>query len=152
MRHVRFVFDTPDTDKATAYARVSDFARYPDFTDQVVAIDLGAIEGSGVVSTWAVKFRKGLLRWTERDTFTPESGRIDFVQLSGDFAEFSGSWQVIDTDSGVEVVFDADFDLGIPTLADILDPVAENALRENITLILNGLLGAVREIEPSHSA
>jgi hypothetical protein len=35
------------------------------------------------------------------------------------------------------------------TLADILDAVAESALRDNITAILGGLLGAVRLVAPT---
>jgi hypothetical protein len=47
---------------------------------------------------------------------------------------------------GTLVRFDAEFDLGIPTLAAILEPVAEAALRGNILKILAGLLGEAQEI------
>jgi hypothetical protein len=41
----------------------------------------------------------------------------------------------------VEVEFTAVFDLGMASLAAILDPIAEQALRDSIELILRGLLG-----------
>jgi len=40
----------------------------------------------------------------------------------------------------------------MPTLADILDPVAESALRDNVIVTLAGLLGAVGLVEPAEHA
>lgn len=37
--------------------------------------------------------------------------------------------------------FRAAFDLGIPSLASIIDPIAERTLAENMQLILRGLTG-----------
>jgi hypothetical protein len=42
------------------------------------------------------------------------------------------------------------FDLGFPTLAAILDPVAESTLRTNTLTIVRGLLDAVEPVEPTH--
>ena len=61
-------------------------------------------------------------------------------------------WRVAATEEGTEIEFTAEFDLGMPTLADILDPVAESALRDNIILILAGLLGAVGLVETAEHA
>src|SRR5215470_12497726 len=54
---------------------------------------------------------------------------------------FSGEWMVRDTDSACQIRFIAHFDLGLPGLSDILEPIAEQALRTNIQSILTGLLG-----------
>lgn len=146
MRTTEFRFRTEDADAATSYARISDFARYPEVTDAVLSVELDQADSAEVVSTWAVKFRRGQLRWTERDVFDRAAGTIEFEQLTGDFALFRGRWRVDATARGTEIEFRAEFDLGMPTLADILDPVAESALRDNITLILGGLLGSVRPL------
>jgi ribosome-associated toxin RatA of RatAB toxin-antitoxin module len=138
-----------EVDATTAYDRISDFVRYPELTDTVVSVELGDADHQAVVSTWTVKFRRGLMRWTERDTFDRDAGTIEFEQLLGDFASFRGMWRLTATEEGTEIGFTAEFDLGMPTLADILDPVAESALRDNITLILGGLLGAVGLVEPA---
>ena len=45
-------------------------------------------------------------------------------------------------DGGSEICLDASFDLGIPTLADLLDPIAEASFRANILRILSGLFGS----------
>lgn len=39
------------------------------------------------------------------------------------------------------VSFHADFDMGITSLRAIIEPIAERSLRENIKLILVGVLG-----------
>ena len=42
--------------------------------------------------------------------------------------------------------FAASFDMGIPALSSIIDPIAEQALRENIVAIIKGLFGLNVEI------
>jgi len=138
---------------AEAYRRISDFSSYVELTDAVREVVVHPPEPDGrLVSEWTVRFRKGLLRWTERDRFDPEHRAIDFEQLTGDFVSFTGSWRVEPADGGSEVTFEAQFDLGIPTLAELLDPVASSTLRANVTLILRGLLGEVVPVEPREPA
>lgn len=153
MPTVNLVFTATDVDTAEGYRRLSDFARYPELTDAVrsVEIDPPGPDGS-VVSRWTVLFRNGLLRWTESDTLDPVARTIVFRQLAGDFEVFDGRWTVRERDAGCEIAFDAHFDLGIPSLAPILDPVAESTLRANILTIVRGLLGTVEleSAEPSH--
>jgi len=127
-----------------AYARISDFARYEELTSTVRQVNVHAADPDGsVVSDWTVTFRNGLLRWTERDYFEPDRGVIRFTQLTGDFERFEGQWLIEDAPEGTAITFDAVFDLGMPSLADILDPVAEATLRDNVLVILRGLLGEV---------
>ena len=133
-------------DPDQAFDRIRQFERYPELTTAVqeVCLEPAAADGS-VLSRWTVHFRNGLLRWTERDSFHPDARTVVFEQVKGDFSVFTGSWRVVGTPGGSEVTFDSAFDLGIPTLAAILDPVAISALRTNILLILRGLLGDMVE-------
>ncbi|WP_037868139.1 type II toxin-antitoxin system RatA family toxin [Streptomyces sp. NRRL S-813] len=144
MRHVTVRMTAHDVEPEAAYQRIRDFRRYPDVTETVreVVVHPPGADGT-VVSDWTVRFRNGLMRWTERDSFRPEELALAFTQLRGDFQVFEGSWRCAPAERGTDVTFDAAFDLGIPTLADLLDPVAESTLRTNIELILRGLLGRV---------
>ncbi|CAL9636003.1 hypothetical protein SUDANB145_06204 [Streptomyces sp. enrichment culture] len=130
-------------DPAEAYRRISDFRRYPEFTDTVreVSVEAPLPDGS-TLSDWSVLFRGGLMRWRERDTYAPDTHSLAFEQITGDFQSFSGSWRCEPHGPGTRVVFTASFDLGIPTLAEILDPVAASTLRHLIGEIVKGLLGA----------
>ncbi len=122
------------------FAAVADFAAYPRHTDAVR--DVVVRPAGGVVeSDWEVNFRNGVLAWTERDVVDPSGRRIAFEQLDGDFALFTGSWSVEPDGDGSTVTFEASFDLGMPSLAPMIDPIAERALAENVRAILGGLLG-----------
>ena len=54
---------------------------------------------------------------------------------------FEGTWQVETDGDGSRVNFSANFELGIPSLATFLGPVAGQALRENILSVLTGFFG-----------
>ncbi|MFE7189570.1 type II toxin-antitoxin system RatA family toxin [Kitasatospora sp. NPDC057541] len=136
---VRYDSVAPDD----AYARIGDFARYPSLVEAVrqVTVHPGP-RTEPLHSDWEVDFRNGVLSWSEADTFDDARRLISFEQTTGDFDTFTGQWQVREEGEGCAVRFRAEFDFGLPSLAGIIDPVAERVLRENILGILEGLLGA----------
>lgn len=141
MRRVRLEALVPQADAGFVFERISDFPRYADYTDAVREVRVDRTDGELVSSTWSVNFRNGVLCWSERDRIDVEGRHIAFEQITGDFDRFDGSWQVAQTGEDVTVIFVAEFDLGMPSLATIIDPIAERALRENMEAILRGLLG-----------
>jgi ribosome-associated toxin RatA of RatAB toxin-antitoxin module len=151
MRAVEIVTSIPDLDAGSAYAVLSDFRSYPANSPSVRSVEVDGA-GDNVVSTWEVDFRDGVLRWTEEDVFDPERGEIRFCQIGGDIPHFVGSWTVTAADVGSRVTFEATFDLGIPTLATIVEPIAASALLENIASIVHGLFGADAHIESQAEA
>ncbi len=141
MRHVEITAGVPCTSAQHAYEVLSDFERYPDLTSAVRSVTIDANDDGTVSTIWEVNFRNGVLRWTEADRLDDRALTIAFDQTDGDFHSFSGEWTVDGQADGCTVRFAASFDLGMPSLGRIIDPIAENALRENITLILSGLFG-----------
>lgn len=125
----------------TVFDRLRDFSSYAEHADVVREITVGTDADGGQVSNWSVWFRNGLLRWTERDEIDPDTRTLRFEQVSGDLLRFGGAWRVDDAGDAVRVHFDALVDLGIPSLAEMLDPLAERALVTNTTAILRGLFG-----------
>lgn len=120
---------------------IADFERYPELTEAVRSVRVdGSDELGALHSAWEVYFRNGILRWSEQDVLLRDERRIAFEQTEGDFARFAGEWRIEPVDEGCTVVFVAEFDLGIPTLAYMIDPIAESALRENLAKILVGLI------------
>lgn len=132
------LIETPDQ----VYETLSNFARYPALCDAVQSVRIRAAGENTTVSEWEVSFRAGLLRWVEEDTFDRAARSIVFRQLEGDLALFEGSWACEATEQGVEVTFRAKLDMGIPSLADALEPIAVRALIENTRSILSGLFGS----------
>jgi ribosome-associated toxin RatA of RatAB toxin-antitoxin module len=141
MRTVRLRLHVPHQSASDVYATLADFGRYPELSDAVRSVTVTEVSGNRAVSRWEVTFRAGLLRWTEEDTFDPGTLSITFCQLEGDIAVFDGSWQCLGAEPGSEILFAARLDMGIPSLADALEPVAVRALTGNIVSIVRGLFG-----------
>jgi ribosome-associated toxin RatA of RatAB toxin-antitoxin module len=142
MRTIRLRLHVPHKPASEVYATLADFERYPTLCEAVQNVAITERSENFTVSQWEVTFRAGLLRWTEEDTFDPGALMITFRQLEGDIAVFDGSWQCVDAGQGSEVLFSARLDLGIPSLADALEPIAARTLVANIISIVRGLVGS----------
>jgi ribosome-associated toxin RatA of RatAB toxin-antitoxin module len=141
MRTVRLRLHVPHKSANEVYATLADFERYPELSDAVQSVAVTRESENLTVSHWEVTFRAGLLRWTEEDTFDPDALTITFRQLEGDIALFDGTWQCTDAGPGSEIVFSARLDMGIPSLADALEPIAVRTMTDNIIAIVRGLVG-----------
>ena len=142
MRTVRLRLHVPHKSASDVYATLADFERYPLLCEAVQNVTVTDVSEHLIVSQWEVTFRAGLLRWTEEDTLDPGALTITFHQLEGDIAVFDGSWQCVDAAQGSEVLFCATLDMGIPSLADALEPIAARTLTDNIVSIVRGLVGS----------
>jgi ribosome-associated toxin RatA of RatAB toxin-antitoxin module len=155
MRSVRLRLHVPHKPASDVYATLADFERYPELSDSVRSVAVTEVSENLTVSNWEVTFRAGLLRWTEEDTFDPDALSIRFRQTEGDIAEFDGSWQCVDVAPGApgapgsEIVFSARLDMGIPSLADALEPIAVRTLVDNTVSIVRGLVGRAELVEMS---
>jgi ribosome-associated toxin RatA of RatAB toxin-antitoxin module len=163
MRSVCLRLHVPNQPASDVYATLADFGRYPELCEAVRSVTITERSGNRTVSAWEVTFRAGLLRWTEEDTFDPAAMRITFRQTEGDIAVFDGTWQCLDRQcldrqcldqpgqdaaaGGTEIVFNARLDMGIPSLADALEPIAARTLTDNIVSIVRGLVGHADLIE-----
>jgi len=144
MRTVRLRLHVPHKPASEVYATLADFERYPELCDAVQSVAVTGVSENRTTSRWEVTFRAGLLRWTEEDTFDPGALSITFRQLDGDIAVFDGSWKCVDTAQGSEIMFSARLDMGIPSLADALEPIAVRTLIDNIASIVRGLVGSAQ--------
>ena len=147
MRAVRLRLHVPHKSASDVYATLADFERYPLLCEAVQSVTVTEVSDNVTVSRWEVTFRAGLLRWTEEDTFDPDALSITFRQLDGDIAVFDGSWRCSDAPQGSEIVFAARLDMGIPSLADALEPIAARTLIDNVVSIVRGLVGVVELAE-----
>jgi uncharacterized membrane protein len=141
MRTVLLRLHVPDKPASDVYQTLADFERYPELSDAVRSVTVTEVSENRTVSRWEVTFRAGVLRWTEEDTFDPDALSITFRQLEGDAAVFDGSWQCLDAAPGSEIMFSARLDMGIPSLAEALEPIAARTLIDNIVSIVRGLVG-----------
>ena len=147
MRTVALLIDVPGQTAEGVYAALADFQRYPDLADAVKSVVVTSVGDGVTCSQWEVAFRSGLLRWTEEDRFDHAALTIDFRQTEGDIAVFDGAWRCTATETGARISFSARLDMGIPSLADALEPIAARTLVENTVAIVGGLLGETHLVE-----
>lgn len=141
MRTVHLRLHVPNRTAPEVYETLADFERYPHLSDAVQSVAVSAVSEVVTISRWEVTFRAGLLRWTEEDHFDRDALTITFRQLEGDVALFDGTWQCVDATSGCYIAFTARLEMGIPSLADALEPIAVRTLIDNTVAIVNGLVG-----------
>ncbi|MET9254321.1 type II toxin-antitoxin system RatA family toxin [Streptomyces sp. NPDC048182] len=139
MRSAQVTLGIAGVDPRDAFDRVKDFAAYPDLVDVVRSVTVDRTSDTYESSDWEVYFRNGILRWRETDRFDVAALTITFEQVDGDFEEFSGTWSVVPDEDGCRIAFETEFDFGIPSLAGILDPVAERVFKETIARVVRGL-------------
>jgi len=147
MRTVDLLIDVPEKTAAEVYDALADFERYPDLADAVKSVVVTSVGDDVTRSQWEVAFRAGLLRWTEEDRFDRATLTIDFRQTEGDVALFDGTWRCMATASGARIAFSARLDMGIPSLADALEPIAARTLIENTVAIVGGLVGEAHLVD-----
>lgn len=121
------------------YKKIGNFKNYNKYVDIVRSISVENIDQNTSISSWEIEFENGILRWKERDVFEDKDKVIFFEMIEGDIEKFNGYWKIIKNKSGCQILFFADYDLGINMLNDILDSIAGNLLLDTIKSILIGL-------------
>ncbi|MFJ9648363.1 type II toxin-antitoxin system RatA family toxin [Streptomyces sp. NPDC101206] len=135
---VNLPIKAPAADAWRAVTRLEDYADYMENVESVTV--LGESETGTRTSEWSVLLKGSVLEWVEEDELDEDRRVMSFSQVSGDLDEFTGYWRVDDAGDGTSVVvFSVDFEIGIPLLADMLNPVAAKALRENSEHMLRAI-------------
>ncbi|MFF3766288.1 type II toxin-antitoxin system RatA family toxin [Streptomyces sp. NPDC001922] len=120
---------------------VVDVEAYPACMDSVQSVTV--VESSGEdrrTTAWSVHLKGSVLEWVESEQLDHAARRFDFHQVSGDLAHFVGHWAVRPGEDGGSLVsLTVEFEIGIPLLAEMLNPVAATALRENAEQMLQAL-------------
>jgi len=125
------------------WSLVKNVEAYPVYMSSVESIEVIERADDFEITRWRVRLRGSVLTWTERDSFDEIAYRLEYKQTDGDLRMFEGYWQlepVNDEITQVELV--VRFDIGIPLLTDMLNPVAEAAIRDNALSMLHSLQSA----------
>jgi ribosome-associated toxin RatA of RatAB toxin-antitoxin module len=141
MRHVEVTASVPDQTARDLFPLLCDMEQYPKSSEAILSLTVAPSGNGSSISTWKVKFGPGVATWSEEDWVDPVATTIRFKRLSGDIENFAGAWSLRDDEKGCTVQFAADFDIGLPALSSIIEPMVETALRHNVTAILTGILG-----------
>lgn len=119
------------------------FDLYPQFMEHVVSVDITVNEPAYKESSWVVLFNGNELRWCERDHIDDKQRMIRFEQIEGDLSVWEGSFRV--EAHPTRATYSVTFDLGVPALAGLLNPLGERAVRTNCEQILEATMQRVKQ-------
>ena len=125
---------------ARVWDLVRDVEAYPRLMKPVRSLRVLEEGPNWVVTAWEVQLRGSILKWTEHEERDDERRRLTYRQIEGDMEQFDGYWQVTElSPETTEALLIVRFEIGIPMLREMLDPVAVRAIRENSRLMLRSL-------------
>lgn len=118
-----------------------DVERYSEVMSHVRSVEvLEDLDGKVRRVAWSVILKGSILEWVEEEHIDRDNHSIVFKQLSGDLESFDGHWGLEEAGDGeTNAAFEVLFEIGIPPLAEMLNPVAQRALHESSTEMLRGI-------------
>ena len=126
---------------APVWEAVLDIERYPDLMTNVVSAKIDEWETPTTRrSQWAMIIKGATLVWTDREFIAHDEHTVNFTQVSGDLERFEGAWEI--GAKGPELTrvrLVISFNIGIPLLAGMLNPVAQRAIYGNAREMLEGV-------------
>ncbi|MGN6274712.1 MAG: type II toxin-antitoxin system RatA family toxin [Solirubrobacterales bacterium] len=120
---------------------VVDIERYPDSMETIRFVRIVGDDKEGRRrAAWSVLLKGSILEWEEEEHLDHKGHTVAFKQIRGDLEHFDGRWglKALGPEQ-TKVVFEVEFEIGIPMLADMLNPVAQRSLQENCTEMLRGI-------------
>lgn len=127
------------------YELAKDFPAFAPYMPDVRSIQVVERGEASTVTAWDVAVMGRPFRWTERDEFDDEALVIRYRQIEGDLSKFEGEWHFAAVEDGVRVTLSVDFELGIPMLAALLNPVLIKAVQHNADQLLHALKERAQE-------
>jgi len=127
-----------DADLDTVWRVMCDFESFPRLMQDVIEVTCFDRTPDSCQSSWKVLLNGSELTWIEHDTFKDRQ-EIAFHQLEGDLEIWHGKWQIRPEAGQIVVDLIVEFDLGIPSLAAILDPIGIRAIAANARQMLEAI-------------
>ncbi len=119
---------------------VNDVESYPRIMNHVRSVKVLERGSNYRRTAWEMELKGCAMRWVEREEIDAERHRIDYRSLEGDIAQFEGFWQFEPlADGSCRATISVLFDIGIPLMSDMLNPVAERAIRESSLMMLTSI-------------
>jgi ribosome-associated toxin RatA of RatAB toxin-antitoxin module len=149
---VRVAAHHPSLSVEEAFDLVRDYSRHALLSDAVRNVTVEEQPDGTIISHWEVNFRKGILVWSEFDELDFATHTLRFRRRDGDPETLEGTWAVHEdpADEGCVVIFEAEFDIGIPTMREMLEPLAARTMQDNVVQTVLAVFGDSVEITSTH--
>ena len=126
-------------DPAEAYEIAKRMEEYPKFMENLDYV-LVVERGDGyTITDWQAKLEGRKFRWQEKDVFDDDNHTITYKQTVGDMKKFEGQWSFVPEGDITSITLTVDFEMGIPVLAALLNPIAKKAIKSNSDAMLEAI-------------
>lgn len=122
-----------------AYEIASKMEDYPKFMENLEYVRVVERGAGYTITDWSAKIDSRDFKWQEKDVFDPEKMVIAYKQTSGDLQKFEGEWRFEPTETGVKITLTVDFEMGIPMLASLLNPILKKKVKSNSDAMLEAI-------------
>lgn len=138
MPTVKTTTDISNSSIEAVWRMISDLEDYPRSMQDILEVRCIERTDKETVTSWKVLLDGSEMTWTERDIYEPYH-RITFSQLEGDMDIYRGQWLLEQLAGSVRVSLHIEFDIGIPSLTEMLDPIAVQAIEANSRQMLSAV-------------
>ncbi len=97
-----------------------------------------AVTPTGATTRWTVLLNGSEMTWEQSEVEGP-GHVLRFEQVTGELESMSGTWEVSETEGGVQVGLSIDFELGVDGLAPLLEPMWIQSLHAHAEALLRGV-------------
>jgi coenzyme Q-binding protein COQ10 len=123
-------------DPRRAFDVVYHVEQFPTFMPNVTQARVISDDGDRKVVEWDMLIDDAPLSWTEEVCYDRERLTAEFAALDGAFSRFDGIWRVWSGAEGTELEVSVIYDLGLPEIEDIVGPILDQRLRQNLKAML----------------
>jgi ribosome-associated toxin RatA of RatAB toxin-antitoxin module len=119
---------------------INDVESHPHLMEHVRSVEVLERSSTHRRTAWEIELKGCVVRWVEHEDIDAERYRIDYHQIEGDMGQFEGCWQLERlSDESSRATLTVSFDVGLPSLGEMIDPIAERAIRDNSLSMLHSL-------------
>ncbi len=127
------------SDAQEAYEIARKMEEYPVFMENLESVKV-LEQGEGyTITDWWAKVDGRDFKWQEKDVFDEENLTITYQQTAGDLKKFEGQWSFAEEPGGTKVTLTVDFEMGIPMLAGLLNPILKKKVKSNSEAMLEAI-------------
>ena len=120
-----------------------DNAKFPEFMEDVISVDIVEKDGGRVVSDWVgVITSFGIkVRWQQEDVWDLEANRCAFKQTKGDYDKMEGVWQFRAEEEKTVFESELEYEYVVPGLGALVKKVVHGIVVKN----MESVLAAIKE-------
>lgn len=129
------------------YRLIKDVERYPQFIPDVKDVKVVSGDPQDRIARWYAIIDGVEFRWTERAMYDDAHLLVRYRLVKGDLDKFQGEWIVRSAGGRTEVTLTVDYDLGIPSLEDVMAMVLYDKVTMNAQHLLEGIKEEAERVE-----